>query len=78
MHHMCALLPGETHVQILQTVPAESVFAALTEHLCTALVPLDVDTTHGTLFDGNVGVTVGEGERHTRNPVNRSVRSRML
>lgn len=52
---------GETHIQILQTVPAEGVFAALTQHLCTALVPLDVDTTHRTLLDGHVRVAVGAG-----------------
>lgn len=45
-------------IQILQTVPAEGVFAAFTQHLCTALVSLDVDTTHRTLLDGHVGVTV--------------------
>lgn len=52
---------GETHIQILQAVPAEGVFAALTQHLCTALVPLDVDTTHRTLLDGHVRVAVGAG-----------------
>lgn len=52
---------GETHIQVLQTVPAEGVFAALTQHLRTALVPLDVDTAHGTLLDRQVGVTVGAG-----------------
>lgn len=50
-----------THIQILQTVPAEGVFAALTQHLCTALVPLDVDTTHRTLLDGHVRVAVRAG-----------------
>lgn len=48
----------ETHIQILQTVPAEGVLAALTQHLCAALVPLDVDTTHWTLLDGHVRVAV--------------------
>lgn len=46
-------------IQILQTVPAEGVFAAFTQHLCTSLVPLDVDATHWALLDGHVGVTVG-------------------
>lgn len=55
---------GETHIQVLQAVPAEGVFAALTQHLCAALVPLDVDTTHGTLLDGHVGVAVGVGPAH--------------
>lgn len=69
---------AETHIQILQTVPAEGVFAALTEHLRAALVPLDVDATHGALFDGHVGATVGAGPvfeetRHIRNVVSRSV-----
>lgn len=50
-----------THVQVLQTVPAEGVFAALAQHLCAALVPLDVDAAHGTLLDGQVGVGVGVG-----------------
>lgn len=50
-----------THIQILQTVPAEGVFAAFTQHLRTALVPLDVDTTHRTLLDGHVGVAVRVG-----------------
>lgn len=53
---------GETHIQILQTVPAEGVFAAL----CTALVPLDVDTTHRALLDGHVRVAVEE-HRHAVN-----------
>lgn len=48
-----------THIQVLQTVPAERVLAALAQHLCTALVPLDVDATHGALLDGSVGVPVG-------------------
>lgn len=50
-----------THVQVLQTVPAEGVFAALAQHLSTALVPLDVDAAHGTLLDGQVGVAVRAG-----------------
>lgn len=48
----------ETHIQILQTVPAEGVFAAFTQHLRATLVPLNVDTTHRTLLDGYVGVVV--------------------
>lgn len=44
-------------IQVLQTVPAEGVFAALTQHLGTALVPLDVHTTHGALLDGQIRVT---------------------
>lgn len=36
-------------------------FAALAQHLRTALVPLDVDATHGTLLDGHVRVAVGAG-----------------
>lgn len=51
----------DTHVQVLQTVPAEGVFAALAQHLGTALVPLDVDAAHGTLLDGPVGVAVRAG-----------------
>lgn len=45
-----------THIQILQAVPAEGVLAALAEHLCTALVPLDVNATHGALLDGRLRV----------------------
>lgn len=51
----------ETHIQILQTVPAEGVFAALAQHLGTTLVPLNVDATHRTLLDGHVRVAVGAG-----------------
>lgn len=51
----------DTHVQVLQTVPAEGVFAALAQHLSTALVPLDVDAAHGTLLDGQVRVAVRAG-----------------
>lgn len=50
-----------THIQVLQTVPAEGVFAALAQHLCAALVPLDVDAAHGTLLDGQVGLGVRAG-----------------
>lgn len=50
-----------THIQVLQTVPAEGVFTALAQHLCAALVPLNVDAAHGTLLDGQVGVAVGAG-----------------
>lgn len=53
-------------VQILQTVPAEGVFAALAQHLCTALVPLDVDPTHRTLLDGRVRVAAGAGPAFMR------------
>lgn len=53
-------LVRETHIQILQTVPAEGVLAAFTQHLCAALVPLDVDTTHRTLLDGHVRVVLRE------------------
>lgn len=52
---------GGTHVQVLQTVPAEGVFAALAQHLRAALVPLDEDAAHGTLLDGQVGVAAGAG-----------------
>lgn len=62
---MCEVGCSGTHIQILQTVPAEGVFAALTQHLCTTLVPLDVDTAHGTLFDGHVGLAV-DGDRESR------------
>lgn len=50
---------GGTHVQTLETVPAEGVFAALAQHLGTALVPLDVDAAHGALLDGRVGDAAG-------------------
>lgn len=56
---MCEMF-SKTHIQILQTVPAEGVLAAFTQHLCTALVPLNVDTTHWTLLDGHVGVVLRE------------------
>lgn len=46
----------QTHIQIVQTVPAEGVFAALAQHLRTALVPLDIDATHRTLLNGGVRV----------------------
>lgn len=36
-------------------------FAALAQHLSTALVPLDVDAAHGTLLDGQVRVAVRAG-----------------
>lgn len=59
------LVSLETHVQVLQTVPAEGVFAALAQHLRAALVPLDVDAAHGTLLDGQVAgaVRAGPAER---------------
>lgn len=53
-------------IQILQTVPAEGVFAALAQHLGTALVPLNVDATHRTLLDGHVRVAVGAGPAFMR------------
>lgn len=36
-------------------------FAALAQHLRTALVPLDVDAAHGTLLDGQVRVALRAG-----------------
>lgn len=33
-------------------------FAALAQHLCAALVPLDVGATHGALLDGHVSITI--------------------
>lgn len=50
---------GATHVQVLQTVPTEGVFAALAQHLRAALVPLDVDAAHRTLLDGQIGIAAG-------------------
>lgn len=38
-------------IQGLQTVPAEGVFAVLAHHLCTALVPLDVNFTFRAALD---------------------------
>lgn len=58
---------SETHIQVLQTVPAEGVLAAFTQHLCTALVPLDVDTTHWTLLDGHVRVVLREDPEYQEN-----------
>lgn len=52
---------GGTHVQVLQTVPTEGVFAALAQHLRAALVPLDVDAAHWALLDGQIHVTAGAG-----------------
>lgn len=43
-----------THVQRLEAVPAEGVFAVLTHHLGAPLVPLDVDLALGAAFDGCV------------------------
>lgn len=40
-----------THIQGLQTVPAKGMFAVLAHHLCTALVPLDVNFTFRTALD---------------------------
>lgn len=42
---------GTTHIQGLQTVPAEGVFAVLAHHLRAALVPLDVNFTFRTALD---------------------------
>lgn len=50
----------KTHIQVLQTVPAEGVFAALAQHLRAALVPLDVGATHGALLDRQVRTAVGD------------------
>lgn len=54
-----------THIQVLQTVPAEGVFAALAQHLCAALVPLDVGATHGALLDGQVRTAVAADPAQT-------------
>lgn len=48
----------ETHIQVLQTVPAEGVFAAHAQHLGAALVPLDVGAAHGALLDRQVRTAV--------------------
>lgn len=37
--------------------------AALAQHLCAALVPLDVDAAHGALLDGSIRVPVGANSR---------------
>lgn len=64
----------ETHIQVLQAVPAEGVFAAHAQHLRAALVPLDVGAAHGALLDRQVRTAVatdpaetgtGAGERNT-------------
>lgn len=47
-------IPHPTHIQGLQTVPAEGVLAVLAHHLCAALVPLYVDFTFWTTFDWRV------------------------
>lgn len=77
MHHICELgTRGETHIQTLQTVPAEGVFAALTQHLCTALVPLDVDSTHRALLDDvrdAVGANPVDAEKRCRRERRRGV-----
>lgn len=63
----------EIIVQRLEAVPAEGVFAVLTHHLGTPLVPLDVDLALGTAFDGCVvllqfesraGLSGKEGDWH--------------
>lgn len=56
----------ETHIQVLQTVPAESVFAAHAQHLRAALVPLDVGAAHGTLLDRQVRTAVANDPAQTR------------
>jgi hypothetical protein len=43
--------PRSTHVQGLQAVPAEGMLAVLAHHLCTALIPLNVDLALGAAFD---------------------------
>lgn len=48
----------ETYIQVLQTVPAEGVFAAHAQHLRAALVPLDVGAAHGALLDRQVQTAV--------------------
>lgn len=47
-------IPHSTHIQGLQTVPAERMLAVLAHHLCAALVPLNVDFTFWTTFDWGV------------------------
>lgn len=49
-----SVLPHPTHIQGLQTVPAERVLAVLAHHLRAALVPLDVDFTFWTPLDRRV------------------------
>ena len=46
--------PAGTHIQGLEAVPAEGVFAVLAHHLGTAFVPLDVDFALGAALDGRV------------------------
>lgn len=58
--------PGETHIQVLQTVPAEGVFAAHAQHLRTALVSLDVGGAHGALLDRQVQAAVATDPAQTR------------
>lgn len=41
----------QTHIQGFEAVPAEGVLAVLAHHLCTALIPLDVDFTFRTALD---------------------------
>ena len=51
---MCVLrkhYEESTHIQGLQTVPAEGMLAVLAHHLCTAFVPLDVNFTFRTALD---------------------------
>ena len=46
--------PTGTHIQGLEAVPAEGVFAVLTHHLGTAFVPLNVDLALGAALDWRV------------------------
>lgn len=52
---------GRTHVQRLEAVPAEGVFAVLAHHLGTPFVPLDVDLALGAALDG--GLILLQSER---------------
>lgn len=53
-HHEAPPHPTGTHIQGLEAVPAEGVFAVLAHHLGTAFVPLDVDFALGAALDGRV------------------------
>jgi hypothetical protein len=63
----------EIIVQGLQAVPAEGMLAVLAHHLCTALIPLNVDLALGAAFDwcislfyleSRAGLPRKEGDRH--------------
>lgn len=43
-------------IQVLETVPAERVFAVLTHHLSTAFIALDVNPAHRTLLNGSLSI----------------------